>query len=184
MPSDDESTAESSVPDTPTTSRNFRGKKRVRHENKWIRSVAKSKRCAGEEYVSRSKKVVPAKTFNPCVCGCKRQCNNLIPEERQMALHQNFYSLQNFDFQTAHLFALIKVGNKLRTYSGNPQSRRNKTRIFLLPDGNGVERQVCKTFFQAVYQVCIELFNYVFFAKYYVFPGVGWENRQTLEEQV
>ncbi|CAH1114677.1 unnamed protein product [Psylliodes chrysocephalus] len=147
VPFDEESADEPSVTDPPKASRDVKSRKRVRNEKKWRRSVAKKKRCAGEEYTTRSNRVVPAKTFSPCVCSCKHHYKNMIPEKRQRALHQYFYSLENFDFQTAHLFSLIKVENKLRTYTGNLQSRREKTRIFLLPDKNDAERKVCKTFF-------------------------------------
>ncbi|XP_057670481.1 uncharacterized protein LOC130902389 [Diorhabda carinulata] len=82
----------------PPTSREVKSRKRVRHEKKWNRSVAKKKRCAGGEYTTRTNRVAPAKSFSPCVCGCKHHCNNLIPEERQRALHQHFHSLDNFDF--------------------------------------------------------------------------------------
>lgn len=76
----------------------------------------------------------------------------MIPAERQEELHRNFYALETFDLQTAYLFALIKVVNKLRTYTQNPDSKREKNRLYYLPNVEGVEYKVCKPFFQSVFQ--------------------------------
>lgn len=136
-----------------TTSQTFKPKKRVRNSENWQRNIRKRKRCAGQEYKTNSGKIVPAKSFKPFSCTCKGRCSILIPNERQMELHKNFYDLQSFDLQTSYLFSLVKVVNKLRTYTKDRNTRRQKTRMYYMPDENGVEKKVCKPFFQAIFQI-------------------------------
>lgn len=131
----------------------FKPKKRIRREQNWRRAVNKKKRCAGEEYITKSGKTVPSKPFQPFVCVCKNKCHLLLPEERQRELHTSFYGLQSFNLQTSYLFSLVKVVNKLRKYTENQNSQRDKTRIYYIPDATGEEKKVCKSFFQAVFQV-------------------------------
>ncbi|CAG9840732.1 unnamed protein product [Diabrotica balteata] len=135
----------------PTTS--SKPKKRVRNPEKWKRNITKRKKCAGQEYETKSGKIVHSKSLKPFECKCKGRCSFLIPAERQMELHNNFYTLESFDLQTAYLFALIKVVNKLRSCTLNKESKRKKTRLYFLPSQEGVEHKVCKPFFQAVFQV-------------------------------
>lgn len=139
--------------DVPTTSKCSKPKKRVRHPEKWKRSVNKRKKCAGQEYKTKSGKIVLAKKIEPFECTCKAKCSLLIPSERQVELHRNFYDLETYNLQSAYLYALIKVVNKLRTYSQNYESKREKTRFYYLPNAAGVEHKVCKSFFQGVFQV-------------------------------
>ncbi|XP_074028086.1 uncharacterized protein [Leptinotarsa decemlineata] len=137
----------------PTTSSHSKPKKRVRNPENWKRTINKRKKCAGQEYVTKSSKTVRSKSFKPFECKCKGRCSFLLPAERQMELHNNFYTLESFDLQTAYLFGLIKVVNKLRCYTLNPESKREHTRLYFLPRQDGVEHKVCKPFFQAVFQV-------------------------------
>ena len=55
--------------------------------------------------------------------------------------------------QTSYLFTMIKVCNKQRSYTQNPNSRRQKSRVYCLLDCSGSEVKVCKEFFQNTLQV-------------------------------
>lgn len=136
-----------------TGKQQFKPKKRIRNMENWKRNLNKKKRCAGEQYTTQLGKVVPAKVFKHFECMCPNKCHLRIPAARQAELHKNYYSLESRDLQTSYLFGLIKVVNKLRTYTQNQVSKRNNTRMYYLPDSNGIEQKVCKIFFQSVFQV-------------------------------
>ena len=83
-----------------------RPRKRPRRPDTWRRTVTKTKRAKGEEYVSPiTGKTVLARTTGPD-CMCKRKCFEKVTEtERASVLKQ----LANKDLQDSHLFGLIQA---------------------------------------------------------------------------
>ena len=103
-----ESTSTSS--DTPR-----RPRKRPRRPESWKKTVAKTKRAKGEEYVSpTTSKTVPARVTGPD-CRCRRKCFQRIQEGERASILTAFYQLGNKNLQDAHLFGLIR---------SNPVKRR------------------------------------------------------------
>lgn len=130
-----------------------KGKKRVKMEQMWKRNVRKDKHLKGKEYVSIKGNVVPEKRTKIGPCSCNNKCHTKISEERQIQIFNEFYNLETYNMQTSYLFTVVKVCNKQRTYTVNPNSKRQKTRVYCLIDATGNEVKVCKEFFQNTLQV-------------------------------
>lgn len=124
------------------------GRKRKKNEESWMRNIRKRKRAAGEQYRSVKGKVVPAKEFNARDCNCPRKCHSKFSLERRADLFKNFYALGSHSAQTAYIFGQVKVQAKQRTYSNKDSTKRENTRLYFLPDDQGMEKQVCKNFFK------------------------------------
>lgn len=59
------------------------GKKRVVHTSEWACNIQKRKYSAGEEYISKKGKVVPARIIKP-PCSCRLKCSEkLLQSDRQ-----------------------------------------------------------------------------------------------------
>lgn len=58
--------------------------------------------------------------------------------------------------QTSFLFTIVKVCNKQRSYTQNPNSRRQNSHIYCLLDSSETDVKVCKEFFQNTLQVSAE----------------------------
>ena len=130
-----------------------KGRKRVRNKQTWKRNIRKDKHLKGKEYVNIKGNVVPEKQPKTSPCHCNNKCYTKITQERQIQIFNEFYNLESYNMQTSFLFTMVKVCNKLRTYSQNLNSKRQKTRIYCLLDSNGVEVKVCKDFFQNTLKV-------------------------------
>lgn len=90
---------------------------------------------------------VPAKIFNSEDCVCIHKCHTKLSMEERRKIFDDFYALGNFNLQSAFIFGLVKVTNKLRTYTAQISNRRQFSRIYFLPSGNGGDVKVCKDFF-------------------------------------
>ncbi|XP_022204640.2 uncharacterized protein LOC111061255 [Nilaparvata lugens] len=131
-----------------------RGKRRYKDESKWKRNERKRLRNSGKQYHNVSKKLIPEKQFNENMdCTCKVECSTLIDTEHRRKLFKSFYSMGNFDMQTSYICSLIKVSPKQRTYTKNDSNKRNYTRMYYLPNQNGIEIKVCKTLFKATFAI-------------------------------
>lgn len=97
--------------------------------------------------------MVPKKQPKVGPCRCSNKCHIKITEIRQIQIFDEFYSLDSLNMQTSYLFTMIKVCNKQRSYTQNPDSRRQKSRVYCLLDCSGSEVKVCKEFFQNTLQV-------------------------------
>lgn len=130
-----------------------KGRKRVKNELTWKRNIRKDKRLKGKEYINIKGNVVPQKQPKTGPCRCNNKCHTKITHERQIQIFNEFYNLESFNMQTSFLFTMVKVCNKLRTYTQNPNSKRQKTRLYRLLNSNGKEVKVCKEFFQNTLKV-------------------------------
>ncbi|CAG9773480.1 unnamed protein product [Ceutorhynchus assimilis] len=146
---DSESSEESTaIVTTPQSSR-----KRVRREKSWACNQRKTKRALGLAYKNTRGVQVSKKTFEIPVCQCGNKCHEKISEAQSEAIFKKFYDLADFNLQTAYIFGQIKVIKKTRVYTENPESRRQFTRIYYLPNENGLDVKVCKDFFKKNLQV-------------------------------
>lgn len=114
----------------------------------WKRNIRKDKHLKGKEYVNIKGNTVPKKQPKIGPCRCSNMCHIKITQERQLQIFNKYYNLESLNMQTSYLFTIIKVCNKQRTYTQNPNSKRQKTRIYCLLDSSGIEVKVCKEFFQ------------------------------------
>lgn len=141
-------------------------RKRMRNENLWKKNVRKNKRARGEAYVNTKGVLIPAKQIDTGLqCNCNQKCHEKIVHDRQKQLFSKFYTLANFDLQSAYLCSLIHVVIKARSYrrvrdttsdqpAGNITSKPKEfSRLYHLPDANGKYIRVCKSFFKQVLKV-------------------------------
>ncbi|CAH2211113.1 jg5609, partial [Pararge aegeria aegeria] len=133
-------------------------RKRVRQPHKWKKNIRKAKRARGEEYVNAKGKTVPSKNINtdiPCRCGLK--CHDKVGAAQQKALFDRFYAMESFTLQSSYLFSLVKVLPKKRcsflTDRRQTESRRSNTRVYTIPNSDGLYTTVCKEFFKKVFAV-------------------------------
>lgn len=105
VPSEEESLSENKIqqPVNPQ-----KGKKRIRLESRWKRSVSKKCRVQGLEYINTSGHVVPAKKEGK-PCSCKFECFKKVTRELRSKLRESFYKLKTKDLQDSFLAGLIKV---------------------------------------------------------------------------
>lgn len=125
----------------------------MKKEHLWKRNIRKDKHLKGEKYINIKGNDVPQKQPKLGPCRCNKECYTKITQARQTQIFNEFYTLETYNMQTSFLFTMIKVCNKLRTYTQNPDSKRQKSRVYCLLDYNGVEVIVCKKFFQNTLQV-------------------------------
>lgn len=133
-------------------------RKRTRKPNMWKKNVRKFKRAKGEEYTNTKGVLVPAKQINTQYqCPCKEKCHEKIKPERQGTLFAKFYEISNFDLQSSYLYSLVTVITKARSSITNANNATSKpkefTRLYHLPDINGKQVRVCKSFFKHVLQI-------------------------------
>lgn len=108
----------------------------------------------GEGHVNMEGKVIRPKVCDtsPCNNYCKIGCHKLISPRRQQHIFKTYYSL---DWSLKNAFVADKVFAKpLSKRLGNPTTseeevtRRNRTRLYYLPNENGIKQIVCKNFFK------------------------------------
>ncbi|XP_055708689.1 uncharacterized protein LOC129804927 [Phlebotomus papatasi] len=109
----------------------------------WAQTLRKKSREAGEEYVNRKGKTIPARTVKEtCGDGCKRMCKVFTEEERN-AIFQRFWSLPDEDKRFVIWKFVKRVEPKRKT---EPTSKRGYTFQYFF-EKNNVVHQVCQKFF-------------------------------------
>lgn len=126
-----------------------KGRKRKRNEKNWKCNVRKEKRAAGQEYVSKKKKVVQEKKLKQkCKETCKLKCSLNFTEENRADIFKHFWSASMDNNQKRQFVALCITRDEVqRRRERTGQKRRNTTLHYhFLKDHKRV--RVCKTFFQ------------------------------------
>lgn len=139
-------------------------RKRVRNEAEWKANIRKRRRNNGSDYVTRKGAEVRRKTIDDKVCGCKKQCNRIIPFTTRQQIFSKFWKLGDWSAQNAYIVGLVKLNEikrrdkrDRRPRSGiegpRIQKKRNITREFNLPTSTGMSNIVCKEFFLGTFQI-------------------------------
>ncbi|KAJ1522947.1 hypothetical protein ONE63_002086 [Megalurothrips usitatus] len=98
---------------------------------KWDRKEQIKMRYSGQEYVSKSGKVIPAKKQPELICTCPQKCGDKIPQDARERLFKEFYRLSDHALQNRFLQAHIEIRavqrrfwrQQQRTASGRSQRR-------------------------------------------------------------
>lgn len=129
-------------------------RKRVRQPNKWKKNVRKEKRSRGEEYINVKGVLVPPKQIDAtCECNCQLKCHEKILPSQRLNLFNSFYALGNYNLQSSYLFSLIKVIPKKSCHTASAESRRSNSRVYQVPNYDGLHVIVCKEFFKKLFGV-------------------------------
>ncbi|PNF39311.1 hypothetical protein B7P43_G16551 [Cryptotermes secundus] len=103
-----------------------------RTTNFWPRSerkLQKKLRNTGQEYVSRSGKVIPAKKQPDVLCQCPQRCGEKVPKEVRRKLFAEFYKLGDHALQNEFLMAHIETRAVQRRSSDHKVPGRNQRRV-------------------------------------------------------
>lgn len=98
---------------------------------KWDRKEQIKMRYSGQEYVSKSGKVIPAKKQPELICTCPQKCGDKISQDARERLFKEFYALSDHALQNRFLQAHIEIRavqrkywrQQQRTASGRSQRR-------------------------------------------------------------
>ncbi|CAH0730527.1 unnamed protein product, partial [Brenthis ino] len=101
-----------------------KSRKRKRNVWNWKKEKAKRARAFGQAYLNVKGSSVPAKIFNSEDCVCIHKCHTKLSMEERRKIIDDFYALGNYNLQSAFIFGLVKVTNKLRTYTAQICNRR------------------------------------------------------------
>ena len=122
----------------------FRGRKRIRSEDKWARNVRKRLQNSGLEYTPSRGVIRRARAIGPgCRVKCTKQCHSKIPADARLAVFHDFWQIGDVQRQRDFLGQHCKRSNKIH---GSKEGRRSKTITYTLTVNDQVV-PVCKTFF-------------------------------------
>lgn len=128
------------------------GKKRMRQPEKWKKNLSKTKKIKGEEHLSRTGNVIPAKKVEEVDCSqCTFKCNENFSYDLRQQLFDVFYSLGSNESQKQFVCqnvqeTLTKVSGAGRK-EGKFENKRKVSRKYFLPDTDNTRKQVCSKFF-------------------------------------
>ncbi|CAH1959018.1 unnamed protein product [Acanthoscelides obtectus] len=127
-----------------------KGRKRSRNCKKWKNNIRKTKKAAGEEYVSAKQKVIPAKSMKlPCGVDCKKKCTLNISSDDRASIYSQFWSSELLVDQKRQFIAgcIEEVPvQRVRTRTGSRAGKRKYSlRYFFTVNGKKIS--VCRTFF-------------------------------------
>ena len=130
-------------------------KRRQSNPDQWARKQRKWKKDRGEEYVTRSGKLIPAisRTGAPCTDVCPLRCSKRIDEEECNELFNMFYTLANKNKQDAYLYSLINRIEPARRTSNAPVRIRNHSFTYHIRKNDGTLIRVCKHAFSSIFGV-------------------------------
>ncbi|CAH1183064.1 unnamed protein product [Ceutorhynchus assimilis] len=122
-----------------------KGKKRVKNQMNWKQVKAKRFRNSGQQYTSRTGKIVEAKSMKPaCSNKCIFSCSTKFSEELRSQLFKKYWDLGNLQRQRDYLGSCIEqLILKYRRVS-SAQPRKPNCAFYLHENGNKI--RVCKTF--------------------------------------
>lgn len=123
-------------------------RRRARHADPtpWKQNIRKLNRNEGQQYLSTSGKIVPARSIkNVGVdCTCTLKCSVKISHDARQDLFKSFWSMSSLQRQRDYLGSMVKtvsIGRKrVKT------SKRNVTNHYSFTF-NGINHRVCKGFF-------------------------------------
>lgn len=117
------------------TTREKRGRKRVRNESGWQRNVRKKLKASGAEHVNSVKKIVPKRTIGAS-CTCRLKCFDNINEAQRMSILTSFNEIGTKEKQDLYLGGLIcskpVVRKRPRTRQRNPKEGSFSYRVCYL----------------------------------------------------
>lgn len=107
----------------------------------------------GLEHTTKSGKLIEAKKF--CAqtdCSCKLKCTQRIDVNRQNAIFEAYFGLENWSKKRLYLRSMIQ--NQTSKENFNPITNRNKTmNDYFLTDNSGNKLKVCFGFFSKCLQL-------------------------------
>lgn len=124
------------------------GKKRVVHTSEWACNIQKRKYSAGEEYISKKGKVVPARIIKP-PCSCRLKCSEkLLQSDRQEIFNAYWSQEKGNDTKRQFIVSCVEkhstVRSRKRDLASN-KSKQNTLQYYFTV--KGIRTRVCKLMF-------------------------------------
>ena len=144
--SDSESNLEMETP------RKSPGKRKRRSDpSKWKKTLRKTRRNLGLDYVNSKGTPIHKKEPRYITCKCKYQCSSFVTPAIQKDIFKQYWETGEYRLQRQFIHDFVKREKvKRRTTQGN--SRREFTFKYFLPI-NKVKTQVCKKMFLATFSI-------------------------------
>nr|CAH7744923.1 unnamed protein product [Callosobruchus chinensis] len=131
-----------------------RQRKRKANRALWKRSLVKSLRLSGQNYINRSGKTVPQKSPKIADCSkCRYKCNSLFPLDIRKIICKEYYQLADYSRQKMYLSSLMENVPVSRKKCSPLTKNRKTSRIYYLKDTKGARHRVCQKFFCATFAI-------------------------------
>ncbi|RUS87753.1 hypothetical protein EGW08_004499 [Elysia chlorotica] len=151
------------------------------------REEIKRRRCKGEEYFTRTGKLVRKKVFQMIDCKCRRNCTTKVPEEVRRKIFEEYHAMADWNSQTQFIVASVVVTDvkrkRLRTPgeedNGGHVSRRATSRLFYL---TSKKIQVCKTVFMSTLGITGKRVDYALRIKAIPMTAIATPDRRGKKE--
>lgn len=120
----------------------------MRNSDAWMCNIRKQKLAAGEEYVSKTGKLVPAKTLKP-PCACRLKCfERLTFDERLKIFRTYWHKEKSFNLKRQFILSCL-ISNPIerpRKRQHDPKKAKHNTLHYFFTV-NGIKIKVCKLMF-------------------------------------
>lgn len=124
------------------------GRKRLRHEEDWVKKKRKIAKDKGESYSTSAGNQKAAKDLVGLTCKCPYSCSENVDDAEQQRIFQQFYELGSHDAQNKYLYGLISVAEVKRHTARETGVRpRNHSFVYKVRLADGHHEQVCKKSF-------------------------------------
>lgn len=127
-----------------------KGKKRKRQPDTWQCNIRKQKHLAGEEHLSKNKKLIKEKSLGPsCTEKCRRKCTVAISQaERENIFRQFWLPSKSIDHKRQFVASCVQLRGikRKRERTGERSNQKTSNKIFTFTVNN-VQVEVCQTFF-------------------------------------
>lgn len=145
---------EASEPDSTSTERKLKKRKRKAAKELWQRSIVKQLRLSGKEYVNRKGKQVLQKHAGVVNCSnCRFKCHEKISDMQRETICKQYYSLSDYVRQKVYMSSLMQNTPVSRTKVYPKSTNRLTSRSYYLNDTNGNRQRVCQKFFCSTFAV-------------------------------
>ncbi|XP_072383708.1 uncharacterized protein [Diabrotica undecimpunctata] len=99
----------------------------------WKRNIAKRSHMSGQEYLSRSGKIIPKKTVKKTDCGkCRYKCNENFSEDLRIQICQDYWVLSDTSKQKEYLSSLITISDVSRHRQNSMKPKKVSKQYYLL----------------------------------------------------
>ena len=151
------------------------------------REEIKRRRCRGDEYFTRTGKLVGKKVFQMIDCKCRRNCTAKVPEEVRRKIFEEYHAMADWNSQTQFIVASVVVTDvkrkRLRKIPGEDNSdhvsRRATSRLFYL---TSKKIQVCKPVFMSTLGITGKRVDYALRIKAIPMTAIATPDRRGKKE--
>lgn len=128
-------------------------KKRERRPETWQRNIRKRLCNTGEEYISRTGKIVPKKVFNNIDCGCTKKCFDKLDSSEREIFFNTFWEFGDRMIQNSYICDMIEklpIKRSINKDGSRPPKTCTYRYNLRSSDTNVI---VCRKYFEDTFQI-------------------------------